>query len=183
MLRRSRRRLGHGPLGAAARYGASSLAAASHRQSIIETAKQQEQRRLCDPKTGLLNRTGLEAGVTSILDRLAPGAELQVFAIDIEGFNRLLAAAGWMTGDRVIAEVGARVARTSPTGAAVARLDVDRFAVATDTRRFRRWRSSRRPSAGPARTAPTPAAPTPDPRADRSRVDEHSELVTGQHHH
>ncbi|MEL6981632.1 MAG: diguanylate cyclase, partial [Actinomycetota bacterium] len=123
---------GHDAFAALSRYGAAAMATIGQRHALSRAGRDMEQRRGQDPLTELLNRAGFELTVASILDRLVPGAEIRVIAVDLDGFNPIVAEAGWRAGDAVLREVGARVARACPTGAALARLDVDRFAIATD---------------------------------------------------
>lgn len=120
------------------RYGAAAMAAATQRLRVAESFRQLEHRRTHDPVTGVLNRTGFEAAVGDVLDRLAPGTEAQVFTIDLDSLVSLDSLAGLDPADssgetdRVLTEVAARLERSAPTGSAVARIDHDRFGLVTD---------------------------------------------------
>ena len=114
------------------RSGATALATSIQRGQIREAGRRLAHQRSHDPVTGLLNRAGFVDAVASVLGRLTPGAETRLVVVDLNGFASINAANGWIAGDEVLAEVGARLRRTSPDGAAVARLDADRFAVVTD---------------------------------------------------
>ncbi len=116
------------------RYGAAAMHATGQRLRLAEAARQLDHQRTNDRVTGLANRAGFEAAVASVLDRLAPGAEVHVFAVDLHGSAPATTSGGWSSGDEVLIEVGARLRRAAPPGAALARLGGGRFAVATDDR-------------------------------------------------
>ncbi len=116
------------------RYGAAAMDAASQRLRLAETASRLDRQRTLDTRTGLANRAGFEAAVSAVLDRLIPGTDVHVFAIDLSGSAPAGLAGRWNSGDEVLVEVGARLQRTAPPGAAVARIEGSRFAVASDDR-------------------------------------------------
>ncbi|MDZ7856653.1 diguanylate cyclase [Sphaerotilus sp.] len=62
-----------------------------------------------DALTGLLNRRGLQAAVTPLLDRLRPGRLLAVYLVDLDGFKQINDLRGHEVGDRVLVEVGLRL--------------------------------------------------------------------------
>ena len=84
-----------------------------------------------DQVTGLLDRIGGLQALADVLAAIPPGQEARVVVLDLERFAWINATFGWEVGDEVLHEVAARLRRTSPEGAVVARLEADRFAVAT----------------------------------------------------
>jgi len=116
------------------RYGAAAMHATGQRLRVAEAARQLDGQRTTDRLTGLANRVGFEAAVTTVLDRLVPGTDIHVFAIDLHGSAPTAMAGEWTSGNEVLIEVGARLRRSAPPGAALARLDGGRFAIATDDR-------------------------------------------------
>ncbi|HLZ96758.1 MAG TPA: diguanylate cyclase, partial [Steroidobacteraceae bacterium] len=83
-----------------------------------------------DTLTGLPNRQLFFDRLAQALnvDR-AEERELAVMIIDVEGFKRVNDTLGRHAGDRVLKELGARLARTTAESAAPARIGGDRFAV------------------------------------------------------
>jgi diguanylate cyclase (GGDEF)-like protein len=99
-----------------------------------------EQERLArlDPLTGLLNRKALVAEVAgqaaAHTERALDGAADQRFALlllDLDRFKHVNDALGHAVGDRLLVEVGRRLARTARPRDLVARLGGDEFAILT----------------------------------------------------
>jgi diguanylate cyclase len=89
-----------------------------------------------DPLTGLANRTALERAVATGLaqhaDRAAsaaPERRLALLLLDLDGFKQVNDALGHRVGDRLLVEVGRRLARAAGDDDVVARLGGDEFAV------------------------------------------------------
>jgi diguanylate cyclase (GGDEF)-like protein len=76
-----------------------------------------------DPLTGLANRRGLQRALRSA------GDEGALIGIDMDGFKTVNDMRGHDVGDRVLAEVGARLRRNLLAGDVAARLGGDEFAV------------------------------------------------------
>jgi diguanylate cyclase (GGDEF)-like protein len=77
-----------------------------------------------DPLTGLANRRGLQRAL-----RAEPAAQKALIGIDMDGFKTVNDMRGHDVGDRVLAEVGARLRRNLLAGDVAARLGGDEFAV------------------------------------------------------
>jgi diguanylate cyclase (GGDEF)-like protein len=77
-----------------------------------------------DPLTGLANRRGLQRAL-----RAEPTARKALIGIDMDGFKTVNDMRGHDVGDRVLAEVGARLRRNLLAGDVAARLGGDEFAV------------------------------------------------------
>jgi diguanylate cyclase (GGDEF)-like protein len=88
-----------------------------------------EQARRHDRLTGALSRIGFEEQIISLAERLAPGAQLSVFVIDIYNFIALNRRLGAAAGDRILIELAARLT-TLPGARLVARVGADSFAFA-----------------------------------------------------
>jgi diguanylate cyclase (GGDEF)-like protein len=108
------------------------------RLSVSLTAREQLESRLRheathDRLTGLLNRpsaiVALEQGVARA-HRLGSG--LAVLVVDLDGLKRVNEAIGHATGDEVLRQVAARLARTVRGGDIVARLGADEFAIVAE---------------------------------------------------
>jgi len=83
-----------------------------------------------DTLTGLPNRQLFFDRLAQALKvARAEGRELAVMIIDVQGFKRVNDTLGRHAGDRVLKELGARLARTTAESAAPARIGGDRFAV------------------------------------------------------
>ena len=81
-----------------------------------------------DPLTGLANRTGFWEVLEGIVPE-QPEPRVGVLYVDLDGFKGVNDAHGHRVGDRVLAEVGRRLARGLRPGDVVARLGGDEFAV------------------------------------------------------
>ena len=83
-----------------------------------------------DPVTGLANRALFSAALAEALVRRAETRRsVAVLLCGVDGFRSLNDALGQAVGDRVLAEVGARIRREVGPGSLVARLGGDEFAV------------------------------------------------------
>jgi diguanylate cyclase (GGDEF)-like protein len=85
-----------------------------------------------DAVTGLPNRAQLAAEAQRAL--LDPTAEVGLFVIDLDRFNDINDALGHDAGDEVLRRAGAALVRSVNSGAVVARLGGDKFAVLVDSR-------------------------------------------------
>ncbi|OYV63746.1 MAG: hypothetical protein B7X01_00030, partial [Acidiphilium sp. 21-62-4] len=94
-----------------------------------EAAAAIEQARRHDRLTGALSRIGFEERIISLADRLAPGAQLSIFVIDICCFTALNRRLGVVAGDRILVALAARL-RALPGALLVARVGADSFAFA-----------------------------------------------------
>lgn len=88
-----------------------------------------------DALTGLPNRASLYDALDAQLGQLAEPAPAQVGAIylDLDGFKPVNDRNGHGAGDRILAEIGSRLAAESPPGAVMARLGGDEFALVMAT--------------------------------------------------
>lgn len=84
-----------------------------------------------DPLTGLLSRPHLVATAARWAAQALPGTRqrLLLAAVDVAAMADVNATRGLDAGDALLCDTAARVAAAAPTGALVARLDGDAFAV------------------------------------------------------
>jgi diguanylate cyclase (GGDEF)-like protein len=97
------------------------------------SGEQQEQIRV-DQLTGLLSRRALAAEVDDLMaeaerHRRSKANRFAMFLLDLDGFKNVNDALGHAVGDRLLADVGRRLAATVRPGDLVARLGGDEFAV------------------------------------------------------
>ena len=83
-----------------------------------------------DADTGLPNRLRLLDRVTNLLEDPAGPGLVTVLLVDLDRFRAVNDACGPVTGDAVLAEMGRRLVEAAGSGALVARLRSDEFAVA-----------------------------------------------------
>ena len=83
-----------------------------------------------DVVTGLLNRAGLNHALIEQAMCIAPEQKLALFWIDLDRFKEINDTLGHQTGDRLLAEVGARLMSDAPEGACVGRFGGDEFIIA-----------------------------------------------------
>jgi diguanylate cyclase (GGDEF)-like protein len=82
--------------------------------------------------TGLLNRAGLNHHLVETLSGLEPGKKLAMFWMDLDKFKEVNDSLGHQLGDKLLAEVAARLKAAAPEGATVARFGGDEFIVACE---------------------------------------------------
>jgi diguanylate cyclase (GGDEF)-like protein len=80
-----------------------------------------------DVVTGLANRAGFNHALAEAAGGLAPGTDLALFWLDLDRFKEVNDLLGHTVGDRVLAEVAARLRAAAPEGAAIARFGGDEF--------------------------------------------------------
>ena len=83
-----------------------------------------------DVVTGLLNRAGLNHALIEQAMCIAPDQKMALFWIDLDRFKEINDTLGHQTGDRLLAEVGARLLADAPPGACIGRFGGDEFIVA-----------------------------------------------------
>jgi diguanylate cyclase (GGDEF)-like protein/PAS domain S-box-containing protein len=98
------------------------------------TAQHREEQRLThlaqrDPLTGLLNRTGLEHGVSEWIDG-GHGTKVAMLYIDLDHFKPVNDRHGHLMGDRLLQAFGQRLTDSVRRSDLVARLGGDEFAIA-----------------------------------------------------
>jgi len=79
-----------------------------------------------DHLTGLLNRRGFEQALTAIR---APNRAFVAIAIDLDGFKSVNDTYGHRAGDELLAEIARRTIAWAPSGAILARIGGDEFAI------------------------------------------------------
>ncbi len=84
---------------------------------------------LSDGVTGLPNRPALLAELERVLAEGAPAPRAALLVIDLARFSEVNAAFGHGVGDELLAAVARRLSEEAPTGAVVARVGPDEFAV------------------------------------------------------
>jgi len=84
-----------------------------------------------DALTGLPNRSQLQRGLTTALEKVADGRSpgTAVMILDLNGFKEVNDALGHQQGDRLLAVVGQRLTDAAGSAALVTRLGGDEFAV------------------------------------------------------
>ncbi|GIG58182.1 GGDEF-domain containing protein [Longispora fulva] len=106
--------------------------------AVYRTARlsqEHERLSLLDPLTGLANRKALFTGVEEAIAALreipahAQDRRLALIVLDLDRFKQVNDALGHAVGDRLLIEVGRRLAGCVPADAVVARLGGDEFAV------------------------------------------------------
>ncbi|MFI9642114.1 putative bifunctional diguanylate cyclase/phosphodiesterase [Micromonospora sp. NPDC051925] len=103
---------------------------------MAHLSDEQEQLAALDPLTGLPNRKALLAEVAEQVhrhaDRVAkgePGAQMALLLLDLDRFKNVNDALGHAVGDRLLVEVGARLAGVVGDRDLLARLGGDEFAI------------------------------------------------------
>jgi diguanylate cyclase len=82
-----------------------------------------------DPLTGLANRRRLADAGTAALENHGAGGTIALVAMDMRQFKEINDGLGYNAGDRVLIEVGQRIAAAAGPDALVARQGSDEFAV------------------------------------------------------
>lgn len=82
-----------------------------------------------DVVTGLLNRAGLNHELIERAAHLPQGEKLALLWFDLDRFKDVNDTLGHQVGDRVLAEVGQRLAELAPPEAAIARFGGDEFII------------------------------------------------------
>ena len=83
-----------------------------------------------DPLTGFLNRRALEElAAPAMADWLASGQSVGALVIDIDAFKSVNDLFGHSGGDKVLAEIAARIRKAAPSHAHLARLGGDEFTI------------------------------------------------------
>jgi diguanylate cyclase (GGDEF)-like protein len=85
-----------------------------------------------DVVTGLLNRAGLNHHLVERLALIGADQKMALFWLDLDRFKEVNDTLGHQVGDRLLAEVGKRLAACAPEGACVARFGGDEFIVACE---------------------------------------------------
>jgi diguanylate cyclase (GGDEF)-like protein/PAS domain S-box-containing protein len=83
-----------------------------------------------DPLTGLLNRAAFEEGLAQALrrSRRAPGSEIALYLVDLDGFKNINDSYGHPAGDQALQQLALRLTRVRREGELVCRLGGDEFA-------------------------------------------------------
>jgi len=87
-----------------------------------------------DVVTGLLNRAGLNHHMVERISGLGVGQKLALYWLDLDRFKEVNDTLGHQVGDRLLMEVGNRLQRLAPDGAAIARFGGDEFIVACEVK-------------------------------------------------
>lgn len=87
-----------------------------------------------DVVTGLLNRAGLNHHLVGRLAALGADDRLALFWLDLDRFKEVNDTLGHQVGDRLLAEVGARLKARAPAEACVARFGGDEFIVVCEVK-------------------------------------------------
>ncbi len=96
------------------------------KHEATEVAQAMERMSMEDPLTGLLNRRGLE----NALEHLKSQQEQMIgMLIDLDGFKAINDTYGHKTGDELLVVIAARLRRSAPLHAIIARIGGDEFAV------------------------------------------------------
>jgi diguanylate cyclase (GGDEF)-like protein len=82
-----------------------------------------------DPLTGLGNRVAFVSGATRMLAEAAPGRQVAILLLDLDGFKAVNDTYGHSTGDHLLVTVGQRLAAVRRAGDLAARLGGDEFVV------------------------------------------------------
>jgi diguanylate cyclase (GGDEF)-like protein len=85
-----------------------------------------------DVVTNLANRAGLNHDLAAMLTVLPADRKLALCWIDLDRFKEVNDILGHQVGDKVLAEVAARLAAQAPPGATVARFGGDEFIIAAE---------------------------------------------------
>ena len=184
-------------------YGASKRIDAQ-RRSLKERAEENERLAMTDQLTGLPNRTMFTRRLNELID--APGvraAQVNVVLMDLDRFKDVNDTLGHDVGDRLLTEVGGRLAGMTRDGEQPARLGGDEFAILVPGDRHAaeevarrlvaqfvepsgsrawRWRSHRASGSRTIRGTATPAtsysgaqtSPCTRPRSRPSRIEFYS---------
>ena len=117
-------------LEAYAHTAGSRLVTARLRAQAEEFANRMAHEAAHDPLTGLPNRRRLLERADEVLaEATGSGDVVGLLVLDLDGFKQVNDALGHVAGDRVLVEVGSRLARAVRRGDVVARLGGDEFAV------------------------------------------------------
>lgn len=108
-----------------------SIAAA---ETSAELAEKMQKLARTDVVTNLANRAGLNHSLAELHASLKPDGKLALFWLDLDRFKEVNDVLGHPVGDRVLAEVAARLSTHAPQGAIVARFGGDEFIVVTKVR-------------------------------------------------
>jgi diguanylate cyclase (GGDEF)-like protein len=110
-------------------YGASKRIDAQKR-SLKERAEENERLAMTDQLTGLPNRTMFTRRLNELIDAPgSPAAQVNVVLMDLDRFKDVNDTLGHDVGDRLLAEVGGRLAGMTRDGEQPARLGGDEFAI------------------------------------------------------
>ncbi len=82
-----------------------------------------------DVVTGLLNRAGLNHELAQLVTSAQNKQKLALFWLDLDKFKEVNDSLGHQTGDKLLAEVANRLAKTAPSNATVARFGGDEFII------------------------------------------------------
>jgi len=85
-----------------------------------------------DVVTGLANRAGLNNNLAEMLSSLTPDRKLAMFWIDLDKFKEVNDTLGHPVGDKVLADVAARLRSHTPSNAILARFGGDEFIVVAE---------------------------------------------------
>lgn len=99
-------------------------------ETSAELAQTMQKLARTDVVTNIANRAGLNHDLAELHAALPDGGRLAMFWIDLDRFKEVNDVLGHPIGDRVLAEVAARLSRQAPAGATVARFGGDEFIVA-----------------------------------------------------
>lgn len=103
---------------------------ASLRSSVAAASTRLEAQAVTDPLTGLLNRRGLTAGTTALLDAACTsGTSVTGCLVDIDHFKSVNDQFGHTVGDRVLVGVAQTLRAAAAPAALVARLGGEEFLV------------------------------------------------------
>jgi diguanylate cyclase (GGDEF)-like protein len=106
-----------------------SIAAA---ETSAELADKMQKLARTDVVTNLANRAGLNHSLAELHRDLSPDRKLALFWLDLDRFKEVNDVLGHPVGDRVLAEVAARLSAHAPSHASVARFGGDEFIMAAE---------------------------------------------------
>jgi diguanylate cyclase (GGDEF)-like protein len=103
-------------------------------QEVGRRRKAEKQARLLaetDPLTGFLNRRSFDRAVERVIERARSESQaVAMLMIDLDNFKQVNDCNGHQTGDRLLRESARRIIDAAPSGAILARIGGDEFAVA-----------------------------------------------------